>query len=95
MNKKDLAAALAERADISHVAATKYLNLLFDADAGIISDALNGGDKVLLAGFATFEVKERKGRVGTNPATGDKMTIAPKKYVSFKAGKTLKERIAG
>jgi DNA-binding protein HU-beta len=95
MNKKDLAAQLANRADISHVAATKYLNLLFDADEGIISGALNGGDKVLLAGFATFEVKERKGRVGTNPATGAKMTIAPKKYVSFKAGKTLKERISG
>ena len=95
MNKKDLAAALAERADISHVAATKYLNLLFDADGGIISNALEGGDKVLLAGFATFEVKERKGRVGTNPATGAKMTIAPKKYVAFKAGKNLRDRISG
>jgi nucleoid DNA-binding protein len=95
MNKKDLAAQLAERADISHVAATKYLNILFDADSGIIANALDGGDKVLLAGFATFEIKERKGRVGTNPATGDKMSIAPKKYVAFKAGKTLKERISG
>jgi DNA-binding protein HU-beta len=95
MNKKQMAAALAEAADIPHIKASKLLNILFDADDGIIPGALGGGDKLLVAGFGTFEVKERKGRVGTNPATGAKMTIAPKKYVAFKAGKNLRDRIAG
>jgi DNA-binding protein HU-beta len=95
MNKKQMAAALAERADIPHIKASKLLNILFDADSGIIPGALTGGDKLLVAGFGTFEVKERKGRTGTNPATGAKMKIAPKKYVSFKAGKNLRERVSG
>ena len=95
MNKKQMAAALADAADIPHIKASKLLNILFDADDGIIPAALGGGDKLLVAGFGTFEVKERKGRVGTNPATGAKMTIAPKNYVSFKAGKNLRDRISG
>ena len=95
MNKKQMAAALADAADIPHIKASKLLNILFDAEDGIIPGALGGGDKLLVAGFGTFEVKERKGRVGTNPATGAKMNIAPKKYVAFKAGKNLRDRIAG
>jgi DNA-binding protein HU-beta len=95
MNKKQMAAALAEQAGIPHIRAASLLNVLFDAEEGIIPAALAGGDKLLVAGFGTFEVKERKGRVGTNPATGAKMQIAPKKYVSFKTGKNLRDRVAG
>ena len=93
MNKKDLAAALAARVSIPHIKATRILNAIFDADNGIVANALNDNQKVLLAGFGTFEVKTRAKRVGTNPATGDRIEIPAKPYVSFKSGKTLRERI--
>jgi DNA-binding protein HU-beta len=93
MNKKDIAGQLAERAGIPHIKATAILNHLFNAGDGIVADALNGGDKVLLAGFGTFEVKTRKGRTGTNPATGARINIPAKNYVAFKPGKTLRERV--
>lgn len=95
MNKKDMAAALADRAELSHVKANELLNHIFDADDGIIASALKGGDKVLVAGFGTFAVKTRAGRTGTNPSTGARIQIAPKDYASFKAGKNLKDTIAG
>ena len=47
------------------------------------------GDKVALVGFGTFSVSERAAREGRNPATGEKMTIAAKKVVKFKAGAEL------
>jgi DNA-binding protein HU-beta len=88
-----MAAQLAEKVGIPQIKAAALLNHIFDADTGIIAEAIVGGDKVLLAGFGTWEPRTRKGRVGTNPATKAKMEIASKKYVAFKAGKTLKERI--
>ena len=67
-------------------------------EGGIIDDALSSGDqkaaKVLFAGFGTFERRTRAPRVGTNPATGKPLNIPEKQFVSFKPGKTLKERIA-
>lgn len=93
MNKKDMAAQLAERAGISQVKATEILTHIFDGEGGIVAAALKGGDKVLVAGFGTLEVKTRAGRKGTNPATGAKIDIPEKKAVTFKVGKTLKENI--
>lgn len=93
MNKKDMAAQLSERAGIPHIRATELLNHIFDAETGIVATALNSGDKVLVAGFGTFEVKTRAARRGTNPATGTKIDIPAKKAIGFKVGKTLKERI--
>jgi len=93
MNKKNLAAQLAERAGIPHIKATEILNHVFDAENGIIANALQSGEKVLVAGFGTFEIRTRAARKGTNPATGKKINIPEKKYTSFKPGKTLKERI--
>ncbi len=93
MNKKDMAAQLSERAGIPHIRATELLNHIFDAETGIVATALNSGDKVLVAGFGTFEVKTRAGRSGTNPANGAKIQIPAKKYTSFKAGKNLKDRL--
>ena len=90
MNKKHLATALAERVDIPHIKATRILNAIFDANEGIIAEALHGGDKVLLAGFGTFENKTRAERRGTNPATKERIEIPRKPYISFKSGKTLR-----
>ena len=51
------------------------------------------GDKVAVAGFGNFEVKERAAREGRNPATGEAITIAASKTVAFKASKALKESV--
>ncbi|MBW8383839.1 MAG: HU family DNA-binding protein, partial [Youngiibacter sp.] len=43
------------------------------------------------SGFGTFEVKERKARVGRNPKTNEEIQIPAFKQPAFKAGKDLKE----
>jgi DNA-binding protein HU-beta len=58
-----------------------------------IKDSLRKGEKVQLVGFGTFRVKERKGRVGRNPRTGESVDIPAKRVPLFKAGKALKEAV--
>ena len=60
-----------------------------DATLNAIADALKEGDKVALLGFGTFAVTERPARTGINPATKEKIEIAAKKVIKFKAGAEL------
>jgi DNA-binding protein HU-beta len=54
---------------------------------------LEKGVKVQLTGFGTFEVRERRERLGVRPGTTDQITIPASKYPAFKPGKDLKENI--
>ena len=89
MNKSELVAAVAEKAGVTKEVAGKCLDGVLDA----VADALKNGEEVALAGFGKFEVKDRAERQGVNPATGEKITIAASKAVSFKAGKSLKDAL--
>lgn len=86
MNKTELIAAMAEKAEISKKDAEKALT----AFTNVVADALVDGDKVQLVGFGTFEVIERAERQGRNPATNEPMLIKASKSPKFKASKTLK-----
>ena len=90
MNKAELVSVVAEKAGISKKNTERAVNAVIEA----IGDALVGGDKVQLAGFGVFEVKERAARVGRNPKTKESINIPASKVPSFKAGKVLKESVA-
>ena len=87
MNKTDLVAAIAEKAEITKKDAEKALAAVISS----VSDALASGDKVQLVGFGTFEVRKRDARTGKNPRTGEVIKIAASKVPAFKAGKALKD----
>ncbi len=96
MNKKELAAKLAKVTGLTQSKAMEVLNALFDAKTkgGIIASELTGGKKVTVPGFGTFGTRKRAARTGTNPSTKAKIKISAKNYPYFRAGKTLKERVA-
>ena len=85
MNKTELIEKIAVAADLSKGDAKKALEATIEA----IKNALVEGDKVQLIGFGTFSVNERPAREGINPATKEKIQIAAKKVVKFKAGAEL------
>lgn len=89
MNKTELVAAIAEKAEISKKDAEKALSAFVSS----VSDALISGDKVQLVGFGTFEVRTREARTGKNPRTGEVIQISASKVPAFKAGKALKDII--
>ena len=84
MTKTDLVNAIAATG-LSKADSKKAL----DAVVGAISGALKEGDKVAILGFGTFSVNERPAREGIIPATKEKIQIAAKKVVKFKAGAEL------
>ena len=96
MNKKEMAEKLAKKADISQAKASEIVNIIFSCKPGegIIAVELDAGRTLTIPGFGTFASKHRKERQGINPATGKAITIAAKNYPTFKAGKTLKDRVA-
>ena len=89
MNKTELIAAVAEKAEISKKDAEKAVKAFTDA----VAEELAKGGKVQLVGFGNFEVSERPAREGRNPRTGETMTIAASKTPKFKPGKALKDEI--
>lgn len=89
MNKTELVAAVAAKAELSKKDADAAVAAVFDAIKGALAD----GEKVSLVGFGTFEVKERAARTGLNPRTKEKIEIAASKAPAFKAGKALKDAV--
>ncbi len=89
MNKTELIAAIAEKAEISKKDSEKALKAFVD----VLTEQLKNDDKVQLVGFGTFEVSKRAAREGRNPQTGKTMKIEACKAPKFKAGKALKDAI--
>ncbi len=90
MNKTELIAAAAERSGMTKKDAEQVIGAAFD----VIVAQLQKGEKVQISGFGTFEVKERKERVGRNPHTGEAVQIPASKVPAFKVSGTLKEKIS-
>lgn len=90
MKKSELVSALANTAGMTQKDVSKVL----DAFTTTISDTLKKGDQVILIGFGTFKVSERKARTGRNPKTGAPLEIKASNVPSFKAGKGLKDAVA-
>ena len=89
MNRVELIAAMAEKAQLSKKDAEAALKAFTD----VVAEELKKGEKIQLVGFGTFEVSERAARTGRNPQTGAEMTIAASKAPKFKAGKALKDSL--
>jgi DNA-binding protein HU-beta len=87
MNKTELVAAMAAKADLSKKDAEAALKAFTD----VVAEQLKKGQKVQLVGFGTFEVSKRSARSGRNPRTGETMKIKASKAPKFKAGKALKD----
>ena len=89
MRKPELAAAIAEKTDLSKEKAAEVINVVTDR----IAQALAEGDSVSLIGFGTFASGKRAARMGRNPKTGEPLKIAAAKTVKFSAGKAFKDSV--
>ncbi len=86
MNKTDLIGSIAAKSGLNKKSAAAALDAFVDSVEG----ALKKGEKVVLVGFGTFEVRKRAARKGRNPQTKKEIKIPASKAPVFKAGKGLK-----
>lgn len=89
MNKSELVSAIAKRADITQVEASKALDCFMQS----VEKTLKKKDKVALVGFGTFSVTSKAARQGRNPQTGEVIQIPSKNVPKFKAGVKLAEAV--
>jgi len=89
MNKTDLINSIASKSGLNKKNSESALNAFISS----VEDALKNGDKVVLVGFGTFEVRKRAARKGRNPQTKKEITIPASNAPIFKAGKGLKDGV--
>jgi DNA-binding protein HU-beta len=90
MNKNELVASMAEKAELTK----KDAELVLKAFIESVEDTVASGEKVQLVGFGTFEPRDRKARDGRNPSTGEPIKIEATTVPAFKAGKEFKGKVA-
>ena len=59
----------------------------------LIKSKLVSGEDVLISGFGKFSVKDKRERRGRNPATGDSMMLRPRRVVTFRCSRQLRDKI--
>ena len=90
MNKAELIEKMAKDAKVTKAAAGRALESFMD---GVTKGLKKRNSRVTLVGFGTFRNVYRKTRMGRNPQTGKKIKIKGRNVVTFKAGKTLREKV--
>lgn len=89
MTKSEFVERVATRMNKRRKEAAEWVEVVLDE----IREALKEGEKVQLIPFGSFDVRERKGREGRNPRTGEKLQIAERRVTVFTAGKALRDAL--
>lgn len=89
VTKASLINSLEKNLDFSGTQASDVLEALLEC----MKTALSSGDDVLISKFGKFCVREKKGRKGRNPSTGEDLFLDARKVVTFKPSTVLKKRM--
>ena len=91
MSKSELITQIAQTSGLTKAAASKAVEGFLE----VVTATLRSGGSVGLTGFGTFRSMNRKATLGRNPRTGARIQIKATRLPKFKAGKVLKEQVAG
>jgi integration host factor subunit alpha len=89
MTKADIVEQIYEKVGFSKKESAELVERVF----GLIKETLEKGEKIKIAGFGNFVVKEKSDRRGRNPQTGDEIVITARKILTFKPSQVLKASI--
>jgi integration host factor subunit alpha len=89
MTKADIVEKIYDKVGFSKKESAELVELVFD----IMKTTLENGEKIKIAGFGNFVVKEKADRRGRNPQTGEEITISARKILTFKPSQVLKASI--
>lgn len=89
VTRADLAEALYLEIGLSRTDSSQLVESLIDH----VSNALEKGEHVKLAGFGTFSLRDKKERIGRNPKTLEEVKITKRRVLVFKPSQVLRERV--
>jgi len=89
MTKKDIVMKISNETNLTQIDVKKIVQRTLDT----VLESLERGETVELRNFGVFKVKNRKGRIGRNPRTGQEVQVPEKRVVVFKPGLILKQKV--
>lgn len=89
LTKADMAIKLYEELGLNKREAKEVVDKFFTE----IRDTLESQEQVKISGFGNFNIREKSGRPGRNPKTGEPVPISPRRVVTFHAGHKLRSRV--
>src|SRR5690348_7542203 len=91
LTKADLIEEVLRITELPRKESESIVETIFDS----IIESLQKGDKIEIRGFGSFRTRERRGRTGRNPKTGEKVEVPPKRIPFFKPSKELRDFVNG
>lgn len=89
MTKADLIEEVSRVVEVTRKESEVIVETIFES----VVKSLRDGDKVEVRGFGSFRTRERRGRTGRNPKSGEKVSVPPKTIPFFKPSKELRDLI--
>lgn len=89
ITRANLSEAVYQEVGLSRNESAALVEHVLDA----IAESLTQGDSVKLSSFGTFAVRQKGGRVGRNPKTGEEVPIRPRRVLVFRPSHVLKDQI--
>lgn len=89
MTKVDIVERIHQKIGFSKKESSEILETFFS----LLKTTLESGEKIKIAGFGNFDVKQKANRRGRNPQTGETITINARRILTFKPSQVLKNAI--
>jgi nucleoid DNA-binding protein len=89
MRKIEIVNRIADETGLTKVKAEEAVDAILEQ----VKDGLRQGDSIILRRFGSFQVREKRARVGRNPKTGEEAGIPARRVVRFKSGKHFKDAV--
>ena len=89
MTKADIVEKIHTSTGLSKKDSAEMMESVF----AIMKESLEAGESIKVSGFGNFEVRQKADRKGRNPQTGEAITIAARKVLTFKPSTKLRQAI--
>ena len=90
VTRADLIEAVYQEVGLSRNESSDLVETVLDE----IASTLTNGDNVKISSFGSFIVRDKGGRIGRNPKTGEEVPIEPRRELVFRPSQVLKDRVS-
>ena len=89
LTRRDLAQAVSEGTGLSLRGSSDIVDAFFL----VMKETMTAGEPIKLVQFGSFLVRDKAGRRGRNPRTGEEITICERRRVTFRPSRALRDRL--
>ncbi|MEM7569252.1 MAG: integration host factor subunit alpha [Pseudomonadota bacterium] len=91
ITRADLSEAVYQEVGLSRNESAQLVEVILEE----VAAALEGGQNVKLSSFGSFLLRDKNGRIGRNPKTGEEVPIDPRRVLVFRPSQLMRDRVNG